>query len=257
MRAAGEGTGHRVPTAVRLQGFEAVTQASVKRRRKLPGEPLRAKAAHLTLAGCFIGSGLFLMWCSWDHINCVAGESTATGPCGVGIHGSAAVFGVSVILLLAGAIALYRGLRRPVDPQGSGGWRIGQAFAVMGCMAIVALLIPRQSCPEGTHLSPVFRFCVSATRSFDAPSTGLAWRWAAFGLGIVLGVVLLRWRSMPWQLATALVVVVFAVTSVYTATRSTGLPWERLQYTVEMVPTDLPGWLPSGSGQVFDPRGTR
>jgi hypothetical protein len=167
----------------------------------------------------------------------MAGESTSTGPCGIGIQASGAVFLIGLVLSIAGAIVVWRGLRRPVDPDGSGGWRIGQGFAVMSCGAIVALMIPRVSCPEGMHLSVVFRFCVSTTRSFRAPSTGLGWKFAAAGVGLALGLLLLWWRSLAWPVATVLVVAVFAFTVGFAASRTTGLPWKQETYIVAIAPT--------------------
>jgi hypothetical protein len=193
---------------------------------------LQAKAAHLTVGACLAASGAFLLWSAWDEFSCTAGQATSTGPCGIGIQASGAVFLVGMILLVAGAIIGWRGLRRPVDPDGDAGWRIGQAAAVMLCGVVVALMIPSLSCPEGTHLSPVFRFCVSTTRSFPAPSTGQGWKFLAFGVGIAAGAVLLRWRSLPWPVATAIVMVAFAFAAVSVATRTTGLPWEQRTYTV-------------------------
>jgi hypothetical protein len=55
----------------------------------------------------------------------------------------------------------------------------------------------------------------------------MVWRWAAFVAGIALGIVMLKWRRMPWQLATVVVAVVFAATSAFATSRSTGRPWER------------------------------
>jgi peptidoglycan/LPS O-acetylase OafA/YrhL len=98
----------------------------------------------------------------------------------------------------------------------------------MVCGALLALMIPRLKCPPGMNLSPVFRFCVSFCVSpdlmYSAPSPGLPWRFAAFGVGIVLGIVMLRWRSMPWWLASAIVVVACLGTALFTVSRSTGIP---------------------------------
>jgi hypothetical protein len=201
---------------------------------------LQAKAAHLTLGACFVMSGAFLLWSAWDEFSCTAGESTSTGPCGIGIQVAGGIVLVAMVLTLAGAIVVWRGLRRPVDPGGSSGWRIGQALAVIACGAIVALMIPRVTCPEGFHLSVVFRFCVSADRSFPAPSTGFWWKWAAVGVGTALGLLLLVWRTVPWQLATAVVVVVFLGTAGYAAYRTTGLPWETHPYTIAVRAVSAP-----------------
>lgn len=196
---------------------------------------MHAKAAHLTLGASFVASGLFLAWSAWDEFSCTAGASTSTGPCGIGIQAAGGIFLVSMALTIAGAIVVWRGMRRPIDPDGAAGWRIGQALAVMACGAVIALMVPRLSCPEGTHLSAVFRFCVSTDRSFPAPSTGLWWKWGALGLGLVLGLLLLLWRRMPWPVATAIVLAVFLGTAGFIAYRTTGLPWQTYSYVIAAV----------------------
>lgn len=191
-----------------------------------------AKAGHLTVGACLIGSGLLLVWSSWDEFTCRAGETTSSGPCGVGIDVAGAVFLFGLFLLVSGAIVLARGLRRPIDPEGSGGWRAGQGIAVMVCSAAFALMIPRYECPEGTSLSAVFRFCVSTERVFRAPSPGLGWKFAALAVGVAVGLVIILWRSMPWPLATVLVVGAFAAATVLMAGRTTGLPGTQRDFDV-------------------------
>jgi hypothetical protein len=190
----------------------------------LPPETLRAKAAHLTVAGCFLASGALFLVSSWDEVNCVAGEITSSGPCGVAIIFGASLITVGIGLLIVGGIMLVRGLRRPVDPQGGDGWHSGQAIVVMACGALLALLIPRFECPPGMNLSPVFHFCVSPNLMYPAPSPGLPWKFASVGIGIALGIVMLRWRSMPWWLGSAIVVVASIGTALFTVSRATGIP---------------------------------
>jgi hypothetical protein len=206
-------------------------------RPHLPGETLQAKAAHLTVGGGILGSGLLLLWSSWDEFSCTAGETTSTGPCGIGIQVSVIVVLFGLILLGIGVVVVPRAFLRPLDPDGAAGWRAGQALAVMACGVIMALMIPRYSCPEGMKLSAVFRFCVSTTRSYQAPSTGFAWKLLALGVGLSLGVVLLRWRSLAWPVATVIVAAAFAFTAGYTAHRTTGLPWEQRSYTIGVIAT--------------------
>jgi len=199
---------------------------------QLPAETLRAKAAHLTIAGCLIGTGVFLLVSSWDEFTCTGDQITSMGPCGVGIDTAGGVFLVAVIVLVIGSIVLVRGLRRPVDADGAGGWRVGAGLAVIACGVLFALMVPTQSCPEGTRLSAVFRFCVSTSRAFQAPQTGLGWKLLASGVGLVVGLLVLFWRSMPWPLATAIVVLAFAALNVMIVARTTGMPGERKQITI-------------------------
>jgi hypothetical protein len=190
----------------------------------LPPETLRAKAAHLTVAGCFLVCGALFLVSSWDEVNCVAGEITSQGPCGVAITYGASLITAGIGLLIAGCIMMVRGLRRPVDPGGSEGWRSGQAILVMVCGALLALLIPRYRCPPGTTLSPVFHFCVSHDVTYPAPSPGLGWKFGALGIGVVLGIVMLGWRSMPWWFGSTIVVGACVGTALFMASRTTGIP---------------------------------
>ena len=199
----------------------------------LAGETLRAKAAHLVVGSCFVLGGVVLLWSAWDELTCVAGEAASNGPCGIGVGAAGFVFPVGAILAVVGAIVFARAVRRPVDDEGSDAWRVGQGFVVMASGVIIGLMIPRFACPEGTHLSPVFRFCVSTERAFQAPSPGMPWKFAAAGIGIALGILMIRWRSMPWWLASAVVFAAFMAAVLLTVSRSTGIPWEPYRpYTV-------------------------
>ena len=171
-----------------------------------------------------LACGALFLISAWDEVNCVAGEFTSTGPCGIAIVAGGSLVTVAIFLLIIGAIVLFRGLRRPVEESGGDGWRVAQAVVVMMCGTLLALMIPRLKCPPGTTLSPVFRFCVSPEVTYPAPSPGLPWKYAAFGAGIVLGVVMLRWRSMPWWLGSGLVVAACIGTALFTVSRSTGIP---------------------------------
>lgn len=172
------------------------------------------------MAAC---GALFLL-SAWDDVNCVAGEVTSSGPCGVGIIAGGSLVAIGIFLLVVGCIVLYRAIRRPVDEEGADGWRVGQAIVVMVCGVLMALMIPRLRCPRGTTLSPVFRFCVNQNVSFPAPSPGLPWKFAAFAVGLAIGTLMIRWRSMPVWLATAVVVAACIGTALFIVSRTTGLP---------------------------------
>jgi hypothetical protein len=202
----------------------------------LPPETLRGKAAHLTVAVSFFVGGVLLLWSAWDELTCVAGEPTSNGPCGVAIGLAGFVFPTGAAFTVIGAIALFRALRRPITADGSDAWRVGEALVVIASALVIGLMIPRYSCPAGMHLSVAFRFCVSHDRTFPAPSPGLPWRFAAAGAGIVTGVAMIRWRSMPWWLASVIVAASFLGAVVFTASRSTGIPWEPpMPYTVDVM----------------------
>jgi hypothetical protein len=201
----------------------------------LPPETLRGKAAHMTVALSFITGGVVMLWSAWDELTCVAGEATSNGPCGTAIGLAGFVFPTGAIFAVIGAIAVFRALRRRITDDGSDAWRIGEALVVIASAIVIALMVPRYACPAGTHLSPVFRFCTSADRSFPAPSPGLPWKFAAAGAGLVIGIVMIRWRSMPWWLASAVVVASFLGAVLFVASRSTGLPWRApMPYTIDV-----------------------
>jgi len=171
-----------------------------------------------------VACGALFIASAWDEVDCVAGEFTSSGPCGIGIVAGGSLVVIGVLLVIVGCIVLSRGVRRPVSEDAGDGWCIGQAIVVIACGALVALMIPRFRCPPGTILSPLFRFCVNQQVSYPAPSPGLPWKFAAFGVGIALGVVMIRWRSMPIWLATLIVVAACVGTAVFTVSRTTGIP---------------------------------
>ncbi|HJX07019.1 MAG TPA: hypothetical protein VJ736_03020 [Actinomycetota bacterium] len=185
---------------------------------------MRSKVAHVTVASCLLGSGLLFVASAWDEVDCVAGEFTSSGPCGIGIVAGGSLVVVGIVLMIIGAIVLYRGVRRPVSEDAGDGWRVGQAVVVMACGALLALMIPRLRCPPGTVLSPVFRFCVNQQVSYPAPSPGLKWKFLALGVGIAVGIVMIRWRSMPIWLATVIVAAACIGTALFTVARTTGIP---------------------------------
>ena len=131
---------------------------------------------------------------------------------------------VGIFLAFIGSIVLFRAARRHVDADGGDGWWVGQAFVVMICGAVLGLLIPRYECPPGTTLSPVFKFCVNHDVVYPAPSPGMPWKFAAFGVGIAIGILMLRWRSIPIWLATVIVVAGSLGTALFAVSRATGIP---------------------------------
>jgi hypothetical protein len=190
----------------------------------LPSETFRGKVAHVTVASCLVLSGALFIVSSWDEVNCVAGEFTSSGPCGVGLVWGGTLLSVGIFLAIIGGIALFRAARRHVDADGGDGWWVGQAIVVMICGVLLGLLIPRYECPPGTTLSPVFKFCVNHDITYPAPSPGMPWKFAAVGIGIAIGIVMWRWRSMPIWLATVTVVAASLGTALFAASQATGIP---------------------------------
>jgi hypothetical protein len=191
---------------------------------QLPPESLRGKVAHVTVAACMIACGALFIVSAWDEVNCVAGEVTSSGPCGVALTSGGSLVTVGIFLVIIGCIVVFRAIRRPVNEEGGDGWRIGEGIVVMICGTLLALMIPLFRCPPGTTLSPVFRFCVNQNVSFPAPSPGLPWKYGAFALGLVVGIVVIRWRTMPIWLASLIVVAACVGTALYTLWRTTGIP---------------------------------
>jgi hypothetical protein len=189
-------------------------------------------------------SGALFIVSSWDEVNCVSGEFTSSGPCGVGLVWGGTLVAVGIILALVGGIVLFRAARRHVDPEGGDGWWVGQAIVVMICGVLMGLLIPRYECPPGTTLSPVFKFCVNHDITFPASSPGMPWKFAAVGIGIAIGIVLWRWRSMPIWLATVTVVAASLGTALFAVSQATGIPGFRSVAPAVMV---LAPGLPPGS----------
>jgi hypothetical protein len=152
----------------------------------------------------FLGLLWFLL--AGGQMTCTAGEETVTGLCGIGMLTAGIVFMIALVVLPIAVVILVRGLLRRIDANGSAVWERGQAFYVMACGLVIGSLIPQHACPEGMTLSPVFRFCTSVSRSFAAPSPGLKWKISAGVVGIVLGVLILKWRRMPWWVASLIAV---------------------------------------------------
>lgn len=171
-----------------------------------------------------LACGVLFIASTWDEVNCVAGEATSSGPCGVGIVWGASLISVGIVLVLIGGIVLFRATRRSVDRDGGDGWRVGQGFVVMICGLLVGLLIPEYRCPTGQTLSPVFKFCVSHVVSYPAPRPGLPWKFAAVGVGIAVGLLVIRWHSIPIWLASAIVVAAFLGTALFAVSKATGIP---------------------------------
>jgi hypothetical protein len=124
--------------------------------------------------------GALFVVSGWDEVDCVSGEFTSSGPCGIGIVAGGSLVVIGIFLVIVGCIVLYRGVRRPVSEEAGDGWRVGQAIVVMACGAVVALMIPRLRCPPGAILSPVFASastdrCRTPRRRRDYRGSSLRW----------------------------------------------------------------------------------
>ena len=76
---------------------------------------MRGKVAYLTMAVCWVLCGALFVVSAWDEVDCVAGEFTSSGPCGIGIVAGGSLVVIGVMLVIVGCIVLSRAIRRPVS----------------------------------------------------------------------------------------------------------------------------------------------
>lgn len=189
--------------------------------RRLPTEISHVgRIAGLTVGACLAVSGTAFLIASWDELRCTPAGERCDDVAGVG----GAVSFVALIVAIAGVTIVVRTARRPVTDPASDAWTwgLGTLFAIG--TAVIALLIPGHSCPEGFHLSPVFEICIDGARRFDATS----WVWPKrllLAAGLVIGLTLMRSPRRVWLTAPIASVVWFAGTGwLLYETMITGLP---------------------------------
>jgi hypothetical protein len=192
-------------------------------------EPLsvRGRAAGITVGGCMILAGVWFMWSSWAPLTCPLGGELGRAVCShaVGVGGLLFMFGLA--LFIAGAAVLWRTGRRLVVSDGLSGWTWGEGIAIVAGGLAIAFLIPTYHCPAGYELTPVFHVCSSATQVPEIivhPPTWLAWKFGIAAGAIVVGIVVARWRSLPWPIASVVTVAAAGVATWYLAETTVGLP---------------------------------
>jgi hypothetical protein len=131
---------------------------------------------------------------------------------------------LGALLVVVGSGVLWRTSRRLLEPEGSSGWTWGEGFSVAVAGLAVAITIPTYHCPAGYVLTPVFHACASPTSIIIDPPTRIGWKLAVAAVGLVLGLVLARWRRIPWPLGSALTVATVAGATWYSIQMSVGLP---------------------------------
>ncbi len=137
------------------------------------------------------------------------------------------MFMFGLVLLIAGAAILWHTGRRLIVADGPSGWTWGEGIAIAAGGLMIALLIPTYHCPAGYELTPVFHVCTSATQVPEVivhPPTWLAWKFGIAAAAIVVGIVVARWRALPWPIASVLTVAVAGAASWYLADKAVGLP---------------------------------
>ena len=195
-------------------------------REELEPVSARGRAAGLTTGACALLAGFWLMFSSWTALTCPLGGARGRAICShtTGIGGLMSLFAIG--LSIAGAGILWRTGRRLVIPDGPSGWMWGEGVAIVAGGLTIALTIPTFHCPAGYELTTVFHACRSAIRVPElivhAP-TWLAWKFGVAAASVVVGVVVARWRRLPWPVASAVTSIVVASAAWYLAERTVGL----------------------------------
>jgi len=204
------------------------------RSRLTPREALepispRARAAGITVGASLFASGLFVVWAAWHALRCGLGGAAGQTICGraMGLGGLLSMLGLA--LVAAGGGILWRTGRRLVDPDGPSGWIAGEGITVALGGVLIALLIPTHHCSAGYEMTQVFHACRALSpqqvpQLILHPPSSIAWKLAVAAAAIVAGIVLARWRALPWQVASFVTVGTVATATLLLADRSVGLP---------------------------------
>jgi hypothetical protein len=189
----------------------------------------RGRVAGLTVGASLLGSGLFVVWAAWHALRCGLGGPAGQTICGraMGLGGLLSMLGLA--LVAAGGGILWRTGRRLVDPDGPSGWVAGEGITVALAGVLIASLIPTHHCPAGYEMTQVFHVCRATSlqqlpQLIIHPPSWVAWKFAVAGAAIVVGIVLARWRAIPWAVASVLTVGTVATATLLLADRSVGLP---------------------------------
>jgi hypothetical protein len=204
------------------------------RSRLTPREALelispRARAAGITVGASLLGSGLFVVWAAWHALRCGLGGAAGETICSraMGLGGLLSLLGLA--LVAAGGGIFWRTGRRPVDPDGPSGLVAGEGITVALAGVLIALLIPTHHCPAGYEMTQVFHVCRALSpqqvpQLILHPPSWVVWKLAVIGAAVVVGIVLARWRALPWPVASILTVGTVATATLLLADRSVGLP---------------------------------
>jgi len=194
-------------------------------REELEPLSVRGRAAGYTTGACALGAGIWLMWSSWTALTCPLGGVRGRALCSstTGLGGLMFMFGAG--LAIAGAAVLWRTTRRLVDPGGLSGWTWGEGVAIIAGGLTLALMIPMYHCPAGYDLTVVFHSCRSTTQIPEfivhAP-TRSGWKLGVAAAALALGLVVARWRRIPWPVASLVTAAVVGSATWYLAERTVG-----------------------------------
>jgi hypothetical protein len=196
-------------------------------REELEPVSVRGRAAGLTTGVCTLLSGITLIWAAWPALTCPLGGDLGRAICSrmSGTGGLIVMLGLA--FTIAGVAIVWRIARRLIHPDGASGWTWGEGLAIIVAGITTALLIPTFHCPAGYELTPVFHWCRSSTQLPELISHPPTWMWWKVGIAVgavVGGVIVARWRRLPWPVASILTVAVVAPATWYLAQRTVGLP---------------------------------
>jgi len=201
-------------------------EGRLARREDLEPLSVRGRAAGITTGSCAVLAGLVLMWAAWDALTCPLSGEEGTAICNrsAGLGGLIEMFALG--LFVSGCAILWRTGRRLVTEDGLSGWTWGEGIAIAASGLTIGLLIPTFHCPAGYQLTAVFHVCRGATMTPEIivhPPTWLGWKVGAVAAGIVVGIVVARWRRLPWPVASVVTIAAVGGATWYLADKAIGL----------------------------------
>jgi hypothetical protein len=212
--------------------MDPVSATSMNRRtersRRLEPVSPRGRAAQITVGACVGLAGAFTVWSAWAELTCPYGGPAGREWCRttVGVGGLFVMAGIVAAVL--GAIVLWGGIRRPLDPGGSDGWRWGEAALIVAAGLVFGLqVIDPVVCPDGYRLATGFDLCIAeddAAVRVEATSQ-LARQLAAVAGGLILGIVVATWRRLPWVVGAAITVGATVLGTSWFIRDTVGPPW--------------------------------
>lgn len=198
------------------------------RTRSLEPVSFRGKVSQTTTGACVLGTSLLTVWSAWAELTCPYGGPAGREYCRttVGVGGLFVMFGL--LGAAFGAVVLWTGVRRPIEPHGGAGWTWGEGALVFAAGLVLGLMvIDSPVCPGGYQLAIGFPICIlEANPATRIEATSMVWLQAATVAGAALiGIVIAAWRRVPAVLGAILVVAATAAGTVWFVEDTVGLPW--------------------------------
>lgn len=168
--------------------------------------------------------GATSIWASWAELTCPYGGPGGRAYCSTTVAVGGLFTMGGLIVVAAGVAVTWSVGRRPVSSDGGDGWTWGQGALVTLGILVIAALVRRYWCPPGTQLTDVFPLCVGPDDRFAAGDRF----WIKLGIRVaapVVGLVVARWRMLPWPLTSALTLAVVGVPFYLVIERSVRFPF--------------------------------